>query len=131
MPFMASYALLRRLLSMAPVTCAVLMSWIAMAVVGIMEWSIYDGFGVVWRVLIIPSYAVLMIGVLAAHVAGPWAVLPTAIVIVAGADFVIYRMRRAGTASLDGRDFPPVGREVLVTTRGGNSGPDASGTTAR
>jgi len=66
-----------------------------MGVVGVMEWSIYDGLGVVWRVLIIPAYVVLLGAAVVGHALGTWAALPAMVLLVAVPDLVLYRLRRA------------------------------------
>lgn len=88
-----------RVLRFAPFTSLIVISWLCMTLGGAMEWNMYEGLGVIWRMLILPSYAVFMAALLIAGPFGPWAVIPVFIGILVAGDLAIYMLRRAQRAT--------------------------------
>ena len=95
----ASRRVTKRWLRNHPFTSLIVMSWFCMALGGAMEWNMYEGFGVIWRVLTLPSYAVLMAALLIVGPLGPWAVIPALIGTLVAGDLAINVLRRAGRAT--------------------------------
>jgi hypothetical protein len=75
-----------------------------MAVGGVLGWNMYEGLGLIWRVLIIPSYAVLMAAVIVSRPLGSWATIPVFVGMLVAGDLLAHGIRRTTRAATDSMD---------------------------
>lgn len=84
---------LTRLLRFAPFTSFVLASWCCLLTGTVFDWGVYEGLGVIWRLLVIPSYLVWLVAVALARPLGPWAATPVFVGTLVLGDLVVRRLR--------------------------------------
>lgn len=90
-----------RIFRVAPFSTLILVSWGFLLLGGLLDWSVSAQFGLLWRILIIPSYTVLLVATILVRPLGGWAVLPMAVLLMGLVDVILNLLWRKPTSRLD------------------------------